>query len=325
MSSTLFVKGRIPCDLNLDATCEGWEHFLDKACPFDAVCLQEMFGLSLTFDRSYNVFFILHGPAGSGKSTCLNVLQRLNQGTVSQISLGRFGERFYIYPLSQNRVNVVHDMDSIFEGDGSVSLREAVLKSVSSGESLEIERKHRQANREYLRSLCVFGTNSLPRFADKSDAISQRMRIIQFPNQFRNTENQVRDLSSILYHELDGILLWALRGYGYLLDSCSNIVHESPEALAIKTDSVKDSRPEIQFCDDCLELDELTLNLSTLEIYKAYRTYCDMRGYLASGMSKVLPLITAYLKIAPPRRVKLIGRLVTCVSGVRIVGRGEDL
>lgn len=324
LNSNLFVKGRIPCDFNPDATCVNWETFLSQSCPFDQLCLQELFGLSLTYDRSFNAFFIIYGPAGSGKSTCLNVLQRLNQGSVSQVSLGRFGERFYIYPLSQNRLNVVHDMDSIFEGDGSVSLREAVLKSVSSGESLEIERKHRQAHRDYLRALCVFGTNSLPRFADKSDAISQRMRIIQFPNQFRNTENQVRDLSSILYHELDGIFLWALRGYGYLLESHSNIVDESSEAISIKSDSIKDSRPEIQFCDECLEFDDLSGPVSTIFIYKAYTDYCRERGYIPSGMSKVLPLITSYLKIAPPKRVRRFGRLVSCISGVSLIGKEEE-
>ena len=323
LSSSLFIPGRIPCRLDPEAVCPTWDAFIESACPDDALSLQELFGLSLTYDRSYNAFFVIYGPSGTGKSTCLNVLQRLNQGTVSQVSLGRFGERFYIYPLSQNRVNLVHDMDSIYEGDGSVSLREAVLKSVASGESLEIERKHRHAQREYLRSLCVFGTNSLPRFADKSDAISQRMRIIQFPHVFRGEEGQIRSLHDLLFKELDGILLWALRGYGELLASGRNSVYESESSAELKLNAIKDSRPEIQFCDECLEYDDFSGWVSTLEIYKAYDKFCSARGYIPAGMSKVIPLIVAYMKVEPAKRVRIYGRLVTSVKGFSLAGKDE--
>ncbi|MDO4627817.1 MAG: DUF5906 domain-containing protein [Planctomycetia bacterium] len=319
LSSTLFTQGRIPCKLNFDAKCERWESFIESACPFDRECLQQMFGLSLTFDRSFCVFFIVFGPAGSGKSTCLNILQRLNRGTVSQVSMGRFGERFYIYPLSQNRANIVHDMDSIFEGDGSVSLREAVLKSVAAGESMEVERKHRHAKREYLRALCVFGTNQVPRFADKSEAIAQRMKIIQFPNSFRGTEGQVRNLTDILACDLEGVLIWALKGYGMLLEMDALAVSESQEAYDLKTEAFKDMRPEIQFCDECIVFDDFIGFLPSLEVYKAYANFCTDRGYCPAGMSKVIPLIASYLGVDLKRR-RIQGVQVRGLVGVSLAG-----
>lgn len=317
LSSDLFTMGKIPCKFNPNAVCPNWTTFVEQACPEDWPCLQEMFGLSLTYDRSFNAFFVIYGPSGTGKSTCLNVLQRLNDGTISQVSLGRFGERFFIWPLAQNRVNIVHDMDSIYEGDGSVSLREAVLKSVASGESIEVERKHRQAQREYLRALCVFGTNNLPRFADKSNAIGQRMRIIQFPNVFRDTESQVRNLHESFYKEMDGILIWALRGYGELLESGRNSVWESGPSQAAKTDSLKDSRPEILFCDDMLTKDELPTWKPSLDIYKAYQQYCIDRGYKPSGMNRAISLIVEYMG-AKKERVYQLGKQYMGVKGIRL-------
>ena len=246
------------------------------------------------------------------------MLQKLNEGTISQVSLGRFGERFFIWPLAQNRVNIVHDMDSIYEGDGSVSLREAVLKSVASGESIEVERKHRQAQREHLRALCVFGTNSLPRFADKSNAIGQRMRIIQFPNVFRDTEVQVRSLHETLFQELDGIFLWALKGYGELLESGRNGVWESESSSELKETALKDSRPEILFCDEMLEKDEFGSWKSALDFYKVYEKYCYDRGYKAAGMCKVIPMIVDYTG-AERARVRLFSNPVSCIRGIRLV------
>lgn len=318
LSSRLFTRGRIPCVLDTSAWCPTWTTFVADTCPDDEQTLQEMFGLSLTFDRSFNVFFVIFGPSGTGKSTCLNVLQRLNSGTVSQVSLGRFGERFYIYPLCQSRLNCVHDLDSIFEGDGSVSLRESVLKSVCSGESMEVERKHRSVQRDYLRSLCVFATNTLPRFADKSSAISDRIRIISFPNAVRNTTAHIRSFSETLYRELPGILCWALRGYGSLLDSGANAVFESAVALDLRTSNDKSTRPEQLFCDDCLEPADPTYQVPSLSVYKAYCRYCSDRGYMPSGMSKVLPLIVAYMGIDAPRQIRKGYRRFRVLEGIRL-------
>lgn len=319
LQSNLFTPGRIPCNLQLTAKCPQWEEFVHAACPEDVQTLHEMFGLSMTYDRSFNTFFVIYGKAGTGKSTCLNILQKLHQGTVSQVSLGRFGERFFIYPLSQNRVNIVHDMDSIYEGDGSVSLREAVLKSVSAGESLEVERKHRHAQQEWLRALCVFGTNNIPRFADKSEAIAQRMRIITFPTVFRGQKKQVRNFHEILLEELEGILIWALKGYGELLESGKNLLHESLYATILKDAAIKDSRPEILFCDDCLER-EPSCQIPTTSLYQSYANYCFSRGYKPAGMSKVIPMITDYMGVDKPRQIRFGGRKYRSITGIRILG-----
>ena|GEM_PF-3018841 len=313
----LFTQGKIPCNFSPNAQCKNWWRFLEMACPEDAKTLQQAFGLSLTYDRSYNVFFVVHGPAGSGKSTALNVLQRLNAGSVSQVSLGHFGERFLIYPMTINRVNIVQDMDSIFETDGSVSLREAVLKSITAGESIEVERKHKETQRDYLRALCVFGTNRLPRFADKSNAIQHRMKVIEFPNVFRGTEGQVLNLHEILIQELEGIFIWALKGYGELLESGAVTVWESERSADAKVEAFKETRPEILFCEEMLVRDDFSGYVSTLEIYKAYEKYCYERGFRAAGMGRVLPLITDHMGIERSKLVRMGGKPFRAVKGIR--------
>lgn len=135
-SAELFLPGMVPCDYDPQAKCPQWEAFLREACPEDGKALQASFGLSLTFDRRFNRFFILFGESGTGKSTALSVLAALNAGACCGVSLGAFGEPFRTFPLAENRLNLVQDMDSIFEGSGSVSRREAVLKSLTCGKKI---------------------------------------------------------------------------------------------------------------------------------------------------------------------------------------------
>ena len=116
VNSNLFTTGMVPCDFNEYARCSRWEQFVRESCPGDASMLRMMSGLSLTYDRRFNVFFVLFGEAGTGKSTALNVLANLNAGTTCGVSLGLFGERFQIMPLTRNRINIVQDRASLRTG-----------------------------------------------------------------------------------------------------------------------------------------------------------------------------------------------------------------
>ena len=287
--------------------------------------LRCMFGLSLTYDRRYNVFFTIHGEGGAGKSTMLNVLASLCTETTCGISLSLFGERFQMYPLTQNRLNLIPDMDSIFDGIGSVAKREAALKTCTSGEKQQVERKYKDTEYRYLCALSVFGCNSLPRFGDRSQAISDRMRIISFPNVFRGTEKHDTLLGNKLRAELPGILIWALKGYGELLVSGSPTFPETEHSLALKRDAIKVSRPEELFCDEYLE--KIVPNalpptenvlLPTVEVYRRYKIYCEERGYKAAGENRVIPEIAKYLGVEKARKSTCEGQKM-CLVGARFV------
>lgn len=320
VNSSLFSTGMIPCDFDVNARCPRWKQFVDESCPQDAAMLQMLFGLSLTYDRHYNIFGVVHGEAGTGKSTALNILARLGKGTTCGVSLSQLGERFQEYPLTVNRVNIVQDMESIFEGSGSASKREAALKSCTAGEKIQVDRKHKPVEYRYLCALSIFGCNALPRFSDRSQAISDRMRIISFPNVFRGLQTQDLLLGEKLNAELSGILIWALRGYGALLDSGSPVFPETRQSQALKASAIKATRPEELFCDEMLEKVDLENELSTKEVYLAYKDYCNDFGYKAAGSSKVIPEIAKYMGVEKEKRSAPSGRMM-CFIGLNIVGR----
>lgn len=274
--SSLFTLGRLPCRYEPEADCPRWKSFIHEVLrQEDVEAFQMMFGLSLSFHRRWNVFFIVHGAGGTGKSTALNVLQTLNAGNVCSVSLSAMGERFLNYPLTEKRLNLVSDMDSIFE-NGRVSLLEGALKSSTCGESIQVERKNCHPVTRPLVALNVFATNTFPRFRDRSNAILDRMRVFRFDNVFRNTNRQDPDLQLLLLSELTGILNWSLEGYRKLL-ACRTFPESHPSALW-KREKIQESRPEELFFQECLSPSPERLEPSH-GIYLRYQTWSRENGY----------------------------------------------
>ena len=324
---SLFTLGCVPCAFDPDAACPRWERFVADACPDDRETLRAMFGLSLTYDRRFNVFFVVHGEPGTGKSTALAVLAALNAGTVCGVSLGAFGERFQTYPLTTHRLNLVQDMDSVFEGSGSVSLREAVLKSLTCGEKIQVEQKHVAPEYRRLTALSVFGCNTLPRFADRSGAIADRLRIIGFPNVFRGSGREVLNLSDVLIREeLPGILNWSMSGYRDLLASGIKRFPETPASAVAKAALIKSTRPEELFFDEAIVATDNPLDsVSTLNVFDRYDNWCRFRKYNAIAENKFSERLLKYFPTVTKCRKQEKGSRHVCYLGLKLLPCNDSL
>ncbi|MDO4574973.1 MAG: DUF5906 domain-containing protein [Planctomycetia bacterium] len=319
--SGLFALGCVPCAFDPKATCPQWERFVSEVCPDDGEGLQKMFGLSLTFDRRFNVFFVAYGEAGTGKSTALAVLAALNTGTVCGVSLGAFGERFQTFPLTIHRLNLVQDMDSVFEGAGSVSLRESVLKSLTCGEKIQVEQKHVSPEYRRLTALSVFGCNKFPGFSDRSGAISHRLRLLRFPNVFRGARAEKLNLAeTLIREELPGILNWSMSGYRSLVSEGGRVFPENATAAAMKADFIKSTRPEELFFDECLESGSVTkLQEPTRNVYFHYDNWCRFRNYRPLAENTFSRRLLEYFPTVEKIRAVVGGSRVKVYLGIRVL------
>ncbi|MDO4575522.1 MAG: DUF5906 domain-containing protein [Planctomycetia bacterium] len=326
VDGSLFTLGCVSCDYDPLATCPQWERFVLQSCPDDGEMLRAMFGLSLTFDRRFNVFFVVHGAAGTGKSTALALLAALNRGTACGVSLGAFGERFQTYPLTTNRLNLVQDMDSVFEGAGSVSQREAVLKSLTCGERIQVEQKHVAPEYRRLTALSVFGCNTLPRFADRSRAIADRLRIIRFPNVFRGTGGEVLNLAErLIQEELPGILNWSLAGYRSLVANGNRRFPETEASALLKGDLIKSSRPEELFFEECLTVGTPAEREPTRNVYTRYGNWCRFRGYRALAENAFSSRLRECFPSVQTTRIRCNGSRLTVYVGLRLLPCSDSL
>lgn len=322
LSPELFVLGRVPCDFKPDSLCPRWLQFVDEVTSdeIDRVNLQKMFGLSLTFDRRFNSFFVLFGIGGTGKSTCLEILRLLNSGCVCSVPLTDFSEKFSLFALTENRVNVYSDLPAVFETMATADKLESVLKNLTTCEPVQVEQKHLKPISRRFVSLAIFGSNTIPRFPDRSGAVRGRFKLIPFMRQFRGTGNEDKDLSMKLMKELPGILIWSLVGYGRLLKEGFS---ESEMVQTMLHDAERQSSSTLSFCEDCLEKAAPDSFQLSDDVYLAYQSYCIRHGAKPLASNRAIPEIVQQMG-ASKGRIRQEGRRVAVLYGIRFAIGATD-
>lgn len=210
----LFCVHSLRYDYDPTAECP---HFLQYLAgvqpnPENRENLQMLAGYLLVQDCSYNVAFFLYGEGGTGKSVFMNVLEGLlGAENCCSVPLANLGDRFTKVGLTENMANLVGDMP-VIPDSGRLAEMEGILKTVTSGETLFVERKNKDGWEAKATARCVFATNELPPFSDRSNGVWDRLRLTPFNVVFRNTDQQNPHLSEELLEERPGIFNWALRG-----------------------------------------------------------------------------------------------------------------
>lgn len=276
----LFTSYALAYDFDPSAQCPKWLEYLEGVQPEPAnrESLQMLCGLALMPDTRYNVAFFLYGEAGTGKSVFCEILTALvgSENTCS-IPLARFAERFGMAPMTEKLLNIMGELPVMPEG-GKMADVEGIFKQVTSGEEIPIERKHQDGYKARAMARCVFATNTMPHFSDRSGGVWDRLRIIPFNQVFRNTTKQNKNLAFELMEELPGIFNWALAGLVKL--RALTVFPEVPEGEAIKTELRRDCNHERGFLiDNVCEAKGCWVEAKRL--FKMYQEWCSDNGYRA--------------------------------------------
>ena len=280
-----FSTRALPYDWTSDAQCPRWEKFMEEAQPDDegySMC-QLLAGLLLVPDTTYNVFFILLGEGGCGKSVFLNVLSAmLTDANVCCVTLDEMREKHTGHRLTQALANLVDDSAT---ADGSkfgltMAGVEGLLKRVASGAKIHCEPKGVDPWEASATARCVFCLNGqLPQFTDRTNAIWDRMRVIPFRQRFRGTEGQNPRLAQeIIEEELPGVFAWAVDGLAALRESHRRQFPQSRDGAAIIDEHRSTCDREKLFLQERYEVRNGAFTPSG-DIYSAYKSWCSAEGY----------------------------------------------
>lgn len=205
--------------------------------------LQEWFGYTLLCDARFQKFLLMVGEGSNGKGVIQNLwIQMLGQENVAHVSLDQLSERFALQPLLGKMANICGDLCEID------AVAEGVLKRLTGQDNITVDIKNRPPVTMAPSVKLIFGTNALPRFADKSRGIWRRLMAMPFRVVIPDAE-QDETLTEKLTAELPGIVNWAIAGLRRLLGQ-GHFSH-----CAVCTEVARKHRldcdPVAQFLDEC--------------------------------------------------------------------------
>lgn len=169
-----YASRRLPYSLEA-GTCDAWDELLGVLyTEEERAKIEWAIGSVVSGDsRNLQKFFVFYGPAGSGKSTILNIIQKLFEGYVSTFDAKALGgnnnafatEVFKANPL----VAIQHD------GDLSRIEDNTKLNSIISHEEMTMNEKYKPSYTSRVNALLLMGTNQPVKISDAKSGIIRRL------------------------------------------------------------------------------------------------------------------------------------------------------
>lgn len=262
---------RINASYEPTATCPKIDRFLEQVFPGGAELLYEAIGHLMVPESRQRAFMFL-GPGGNGKSTALRLTKTfLGRENVSAVGLHALEEnRFAAADLYGKLANIYADLDA------RALTATGIFKSITGGDPIRGERKHRDAFEFIAYARLIFSANEPPPTSDSSQAFFDRWIIVPFQQRIRGStrERQQDELLADLTtpDELSGLLNHALAALGGLRRTghftTSKTTDSAAENFRVAADSAAGFLHE-----HCAQ--EISARVARSELWHAYRSWCD--------------------------------------------------
>lgn len=300
-------------EYNPQVDCPQFKKFLNEVLDCKLIPLvQEIVGYLLTTNTASQKAFVFWGPARTGKSTLLWVVEYLLLGkkNVSNIPWQEIGDKFKTAELLGKLANVFSDLPSKSIDDTGI------FKVVTGEDYLMAEKKNKNPFKFKPFARLVFSCNELPRnYVDRTEGFYRRLIIVPFSRQIDKSKID-KALKYKFQREKEVILNWALEGLKRLYENNFEF-SENELTDGVKKEYKRENNNVISFVEECCELDGL-FSCSRIELYESYKEFCVEAGLKALSQIKFNKELEGNFNITRSRSGKL-----RSWNGVRI--KLEDL
>ncbi|MDH5074454.1 hypothetical protein Cp4440_00571 [Clostridium perfringens] len=287
-------------EYNPQVDCPQFKKFLNEVLDCKLIPLvQEIVGYLLTTNTASQKAFVFWGPARTGKSTLLWVVEYLLLGkkNVSNIPWQEIGDKFKTAELLGKLANVFSDLPSKSIDDTGI------FKVVTGEDYLMAEKKNKNPFKFKPFARLVFSCNELPRnYVDRTEGFYRRLIIVPFSRQIDKSKID-KALKYKFQREKEGILNWALEGLKRLYENNFEF-SENELTDGVKKEYKRENNNVISFVEECCELDGL-FSCSRIEIYEAYKEFCVEAGLKALSQIKFNKELEGNFNITRSRSGKL--------------------
>ena len=267
-----FITKATRAEFDPDARCDRWLKFLREIMGGKehlVEFLQRAIGYTLTGSTAERCLFFLYGSGANGKSTLLNVLQRVfgdyAMSTPAETLVTR-RDRGVPNDIARMRGARLVATSEVEEG---AALAEALVKKLTGGDVVTA----RFLFAEFFDFTPTFkiwlAANHKPRIHGDDYAIWDRIRLIPFVVRIER-DRQDKDLLNKLCKEDSGILAWAVRG---CIDWWANGLRPPPEVMLATAAYQSEMDTFDKWIRERCELDPNPLSLFEAAASELYEDY----------------------------------------------------
>lgn len=240
---------------------------------------EEILGLCLVRDVSYQRAFVFVGEGGCGKSTVIEMIQAfLGARSYSTVDINQLQHRFGPAGLEDKLANFDDDIDY-----QSVIARTANIKKVITGDEIMIERKGEQAYKIKPYATQIWGANGLPSTKEMEYSIIRRFTFVPFTNNFtkKDPDYDPHVLNKLKTEECKTWLLnIAIKGLmRYMKTNRLTKIEASDEYM--KTWQI-DNNPVLEWVEENAIEDSHILSILSTALYEEFREWAE-----SIGMAKI--------------------------------------
>lgn len=281
---TEYHTKQIECEYNEDAQPSNeWRAFIDTIFQSDAKKIdyvQKLFGMSLAGKNKNQIFLILHGKGGNGKSQLISVFQKLFGNYTHSLGAEKIMDSKMGVTNNDPYLAQLRNVRALFctESKEGATLDTALVKKLTDEQmKITAAQKYQAPESFVLECVPFLITNHRPMIKDNGEAVWRRLRLISFDYQVPE-EKRVLDYANVLLESgRAGIVNWFVEGYRrYQREGLSE-----PESVRRSTNEYKAEQDEIQqFLDEMCEAvsGERVKSTDLVKAYDVWKGYRRQTG-----------------------------------------------
>lgn len=260
-----YVSKRLPYALS-EGDCPAWEELVSTLYgPLEKRKIEWAVGSIVAGDAKYiQKFFVFYGDAGTGKSTILNIIQKLFDGyycIFDSKALGSASNQFSLESFKNNPlVAIQHDGDLSKIDDNSR------LNSIVSHEEIVINEKRKSMYTMRMNPILLMGTNKPVKITDGKSGLIRRLIDIS-PTGRLLSSDKYQEIMNQIDFELGAIAKRCLDVY----TKCGIHYYDRYRStdMRYKTDIF------FNFVDENFFLFSTEPGVTLKQAYALYKEYCD--------------------------------------------------
>lgn len=274
VKKTDYASKRLPYPLE-DGDFSAWDELIGTLYSVDERAkIEWAIGAIVSGDsKRIQKFLVLYGPAGTGKSTILNIVQKLFDGytaTFEAKALGGNNNAFATEAFKSNPlVAIQHD------GDLSKIEDNTKLNSIIAHEDMMMNEKYKPSYTARVNAFLFMGTNQPVKITDAKSGIIRRL-IDVHPTGAKLPANHYHTLMGRIDFELGAIAHHCLQVYREMGKNYYNAYR--PTEMMFQTDLF------FNFIEAHFDIFKAQDGTSLKQAYKLYKEYCA-----ETGIEKLMP------------------------------------